>query len=393
MLTKILFIAFFAGGALFGLLLWREVKTKHVMNWLPAYIRQKARPKHNGLTHVMFCFVDHYEPKWNKVNIAQADARVETWYREYPEMAKQFKDSDGKSPQHSFFFPQEEYEMPHLEKLSGLCAEGFGEIEVHIHHDKDTEAGLVEKLTTFIDLLHKTHGALPLDPKTGKPSFCFIHGNWALDNSAGGHHCGVNNELQVLSRLGCYADMTFPSAPSATQPPTINTIYYAEDDPHAPRSHDYGVAVKVGGTPSGDLLMIPGTLGLNWRMRKFGIIPKIENGEIRDSSPPSASRVDSWIKENIHIEGRPDWIFIKIHTHGTQEGAKEALLGKPIREMHRYLTTKYNDGKDYALHYVSAREMFNIVKAAEAGHSGNPNGYRDFILKRPDFKHRSRAVV
>jgi len=45
--------------------------------------------------------------------------------------------------------------------------------------------------------------------------------------------------------------------------------------------------------------------------------------------------------------------------------------------------------KDYchlnglSLHYVTAREAFNIVKAAEQGLTGNPEQYRDYILKKP----------
>jgi hypothetical protein len=54
--------------------------------------------------------------------------------------------------------------------------------------------------------------------------------------------------------------------------------------------------------------------------------------------------------------------------------------------MHSYLETKYNDGENYILHYVSAREMYNIAKAAETGNDGNPNEYRDFILAKPTFK-------
>jgi hypothetical protein len=33
-------------------------------------------------------------------------------------------------------------------------------------------------------------------------------------------------------------------------------------------------------------------------------------------------------------------------------------------------------------HYVTARELVNIVHAAEAGHSGNPSLFRDFRYRR-----------
>jgi len=57
--------------------------------------------------------------------------------------------------------------------------------------------------------------------------------------------------------------------------------------------------------------------------------------------------------------------------------------------MHQHLNEKYNDGDNYFLHYVSSREMYNIIKAAEACKKGNPNEYRDFILTKPSFKRNS----
>ncbi len=48
--------------------------------------------------------------------------------------------------------------------------------------------------------------------------------------------------------------------------------------------------------------------------------------------------------------------------------------------MHDHLERVYNDGSNYVLHYVTAREMYNIIKAAEAGRSGNPREYRDFAF-------------
>jgi hypothetical protein len=63
----------------------------------------------------------------------------------------------------------------------------------------------------------------------------------------------------------------------------------------------------------------------------------------------------------------------------------DTLLGKAVDDMYSYLEQNYNDGSRYLLHYVTAREMYNIVKAAEDGHAGNPNAYRDYILKPPSY--------
>ena len=51
-----------------------------------------------------------------------------------------------------------------------------------------------------------------------------------------------------------------------------------------------------------------------------------------------------------------------------------------------YLESKYNDGVSWKLHYVSAREMYNIIKAAERGLSGDPGVYRDLVVQRPTFR-------
>jgi len=54
--------------------------------------------------------------------------------------------------------------------------------------------------------------------------------------------------------------------------------------------------------------------------------------------------------------------------------------------MHDHLETKYNDGRDWKLHYVSAREMYNIIKAAENGLDGDPGAYRDHVLPKPGYR-------
>ena len=128
------------------------------------------------------------------------------------------------------------------------------------------------------------------------------------------------------------------------------------------------------------MLIIQGPLALNWKRRKLGIFPKIENSEITKANPPRKDRIDLWVEQGICVKGREDWIFIKVHTHGAQEKNFDCMLGKPMHNMHNYLETKYNDGVNYKLHYVTAREMYNIIKAAEAGEKGEPGEYRDYKL-------------
>ena len=372
----------------YGIAILLGLRYRNVDIWWWSYLRHSVRRRHRrlaGCIDVMFCFADHFEPRWNGANLEAERRRVARWAEEYPRLCAGRVDADGYAPRHTFFFPSEEYRSEHIEQLIELGRQGFGEIEIHLHHDRDSSDGLRRNLEEFLHRLVK-HGALPLDPASGRPLWAFVHGNWALDNSRpDGRWCGVNDELTVLASLGCYADFTLPSAPDRTQTSTINSLYYVTDDPAQPKSHDQGTPVTVGGSPSGHLMIVQGPLGLRWKRRRGLPVPGIENGDVRKSHPPTPQRVDHWVKTGIHVAGRPEWVFVKIHTHGTQEEDMSSLLGDPTARMFDYLESRYNDGSNYRLHYVTAREMYNIARAAERGFTGDPGRYRDLVIPRPSY--------
>jgi hypothetical protein len=392
-------IAALAGAVLCGVCVFVAGLVHRDMHlWFFSYlaheIRLRTNPLPGGLKHVLFCFVDHFEPLAAKASDAQGLERARRWARDYPQVAYRFRDADGRHPVHTFFYPAEEYREEHVAQIAPLCRAGLGEFEVHLHHHDDTPTAFLEGLRAFTTALADRHGLLVRAPN-GEIPFAFIHGNWALDNSrADGRWCGLNNELILLRQAGCYADFTLPSAPSDTQTSTINSIYYATDDPDAPKSHNRGIPLRAGVMGSGDLLLIQGPLSLHWRYRKLGIWPRIENGDVAPCDIPIERRVDMWIRQHVHVHGRPDWIVVKVHTHGaTEENADWLFADRGAGELARmlsHLDAKYNDGREFALHYVSARELYNIVKAAEAGNSGNPNQFRDFIL--PERQGSNRAA-
>jgi hypothetical protein len=224
---------------------------------------------------------------------------------------------------------------------------------------------------------------LARDKTTGALAYAFIHGNWALDNARpDGRWCGVNNELDVLRETGCYADFTLPSAPSPTQTRKINSIYYASDDPDRPLSHDWGVDVGSAPAPADSLMLIQGPLLLDWGRgrRKWGIFPRIENGCLQGSQPPSPRRLDLWLRARVQVPGRPDWFFVKLHTHGAPEANQRVLLGAPMVEFHRALAERAGRDPDFAFYYVESSDMYNLVRAAEAGWSGSVAEARDHQL-------------
>src|SRR5207302_610380 len=83
--------------------------------------RSPSRP-----LHVLLCIADHFEPKRGNASAGVARERVGRWLTEYPRLAEPYADSRGRSPQHTFFYPAEEYEPEHLDALAELKQRGLG---------------------------------------------------------------------------------------------------------------------------------------------------------------------------------------------------------------------------------------------------------------------------
>lgn len=99
-------------------------------------------------------------------------------------------------------------------------------------------------------------------------------------------------------------------------------------------------------------------------------MPTIENGDITDLNPAVSTRVDAWIRTGVHVRGFPRWRFVKAYTHGSQESNADLLLsGKPgsLSSMYRDLLARYNDGRNYVVHFSTPWEMVGAIRALEAG--------------------------
>jgi hypothetical protein len=362
-------------------MVWWQIRRRDMQRWLPAYLKERQRfqtPKSDDEVHVLLCIADHFEPKAGKASVETGTKRVATWVEQYPKQFGHFRDSDGRPPRHSFFFPIEEYEKEYLDALAGLCRAGFGEVEIHLHHDNDTPAGLRAELLRFKDIL-VGHGLLSRHRQSGKVMYGFVHGNWALCNARpDGTWCGIDHEIPILLETGCYADFTFPSAPSATQPPIINRIYYAADRPDGPRSQD--IALPAGAATDNALLMVQGPLLLNWSRRKWGFFPGVENGCLQCTQPPSVERLWQWLQARVQVSARPDWFFVKLHSHGGPEYDHGTLLGEPMVKFHEDLAKLARENPKFHFHYVTAREMVNCIRAAQAGYTGPIAGALDWEL-------------
>lgn len=377
--------------ALAGLAGCAMYRRKNLHLWLGPFVarrlRERHRPPAGRTTHVLFCLVDHFEPLSGPSEEAERE-RMRAWVEDYPALARAHRDSEGRPPQHTWFYPGEAYDESCLAELSRLAGAGYGEIELHYHHGYDTPERLAAKLSRAVRQFAR-HGALVTVEEPPRYAYGFIHGNMALSNSREPAACGVNSELLVLKETGCYADFSMPTAPCASQTRKINAVYYAADRPGRPKSHDGGVDVEVGRPPFGDLMIIQGPLALDWRSRKFGLLPRIDNGEIHAGYPPTPSRIRSWVARHIHVKGRPDWVIVKVSCHGAEDRNRGVLLGRQADGMYACLEREYRDRPGWALHYVTARELYNVIKAAEAGEEGDPGRFRDYAV--PPYRTHRRA--
>lgn len=350
--------------------------------WLPGLIRQRlARRRPRRPVSILLALADHFEPAQRPDDPFELQLRrVEDWIPRYEALCRGHADRLGRPPRRTYFFPEEQYAAPLLDALSRHCRAGFGEVEVHIHHDRDTSRAFREKMERFRDRL-AGHGCLSRDASDGRLRYGFVHGNWALDNSLpGGAWCGLDDEITLLRETGCYADFTLPSAPAGGQTRIVNSIYFADDDPLRPKSHDTGRPVRFGGRDTGDLLLIQGPLGLNWRSRKHGLIPRLENGDITATSRFTRERIGLWIRLGISVRGREDVVFVKLHSHGLKPKVTDYALGREVGDGFGTLEREFNDGERFRLFYVTAREMANVVMGFNEGIDAPPEELFDYRL-------------
>jgi hypothetical protein len=346
-------------------------------NWLRDHLRRhrpfsRRRVPADRPIDMMVLVTDHFEPA-RRFGDDAAYESVRSWCADYEALAEPHRDSDGRPPQHTWFY---RYDYPNprcVQELGESAFRGFGEVEFHLHHGYDTHASFARTLADGVAWFNQ-FGAMLTAENQPQNHFGYIAGNWALDDGANDpSKSGCPTEIAALRDAGCYADFTFPSLGTAAQPRKTNAIYYATED-GKPKSYDTGVDLACGRPPSGDLLMFQGPVSIDWRNGC------IQDGAVEDYAPAHPRRLAGWLSAHVHVRGRPEWVFVKLHTHAMQN--RKSFLGPA---MDQTLTAMEHWWKrpPFRLHYVTAREAYNIAKAAEAGHSGDPDDFRDFLIGPP----------
>jgi hypothetical protein len=109
-------------------------------------------------------------------------------------------------------------------------------------------------------------------------------------------------------------------------------------------------------------------------------VPRLDDSSLAANYPPSLARLDRWRAANIHVQGRPEWLFIKLFCHGFFDSDQPAVIGDEMRRfLEETLELSERTGQ-FKLHFATARESFNIIMAAVDGLRGDPHLHRDYLL-------------
>jgi hypothetical protein len=368
-----------------------KTKFAYAKKVFPSATARALKSPASGPVHLIFALADHFEPAIDptdgqkRVPHPEQERRLELWTREYPKVIDGFRDHDGRPLVHTYFYPAEQYDERLVGMLAEHCRAGWGEVEIHLHHGfarPDTPENTRRVLLEFRDRLAFRHRCLATEDGSHLPRYAFVHGNFALANSADGRFCGVDSEMQILAETGCYADLTLPSGvwhPAQTE--KINSVYECALPLDQAVPHRKGHDLTAGRPPQTFPLIIQGPVVTDLHRSFRSARPVLENGAITAANPPTMHRFSLWKQAQVRVLGRPDWLFIKLHCHSMDPTQRDAVIGDSFRNFLAELVGGASERKE-TLHFVSAREMTNILLAACDGRAGNPGNYRDYRFKR-----------
>jgi hypothetical protein len=375
---RVVFIAISTLAVLYLLFGVYKIKKWNADKWILTYVEKELSGSEDidsgAVRHVVFTFVDHYEPGYKEEEAFENHTK---WMALYKKAIEGHVDSYGNSIKYTWYYPYDQRIDKVLVSLTKAVHDGLGEVEMHWHHPKSDNEKFPRELKEAI-AWYNQYGALLVCGNRVETRFSFIHGNWALDNSLNGRLCGVSREIEYLFDQGAYADLTFSTIGTDAQPTErINAIYYVNED-EGSKSYNDGPLVEKDKVVDNKMMMIQGPMSINF-LKGFSL----EYGALETYARPDKNRIERWIDADIHVKGRPEWTFVKLYSHGIQsEDIMRAYFGKLLGDIEQYAKEE-----KLRLHYMTSRELYNVIKAAEKGMEGDPEQYRDFVVPKPCNKY------
>jgi hypothetical protein len=137
-------------------------------------------------------------------------------------------------------------------------------------------------------------------------------------------------------------------------------------------------------------IIFTGPLAFNWKRRLHRLpVPRVDDGVLAQNYPLDLDRFYRWFGTHISVQGRPDWVFVKLYSHGFFLWDQDIMIGEQLKRfMGDVLELADRTGK-FKIHFASAREAYNMVMAAVDGADGDPHAYRDYRLTQIMAKRSS----
>jgi hypothetical protein len=251
----------------------------------------------------------------------------------FREFARRYSDADGSHPKHTLFVPPAlAQENDAFEMVADFARQTGSETEFYLcaqHQAPEAVRGEIDLLKSALD-----RQSLLSRNATGAPRFAVLG--------------GMRLPVAPLREAGCRADFT-PSAPGQR---TLNLLHYRSDS-EPMKLHRVRADRDAAVTRPGELLRIPNPVCLDWESRRFGVLPRVESGELTAHEPPTAHRLKLWLECHVTVDARPNWHFIALHANSMSEH-RAATIGPASARFHQGLAAMAAADKTVRFHYVSA---------------------------------------
>jgi len=345
--------------------------------WLLGLRRRPQRLVENplGTRHVMVALCNRLS---SSASNSDKSAILRRWFGEYAGLREGSPRISSFSLKHTFFLSPGEASAPWVPELAALCRAAECEIELASPRDTKSANQRRDLMEAGKETLAQS-GWLGRDP-SGSARFCFVH------RAEGSSAFGLEDQAGMLRDAGCAASFPFDLRPGMLPEEFENSlVYFHESEAAGPRQGLRRVRAEreTRGSDRAGLLVVPPPFCPESSRKTFGFRPEIDQGEIGAAAFPTADRLHRWLECRMTVEARPNWLFVVLHIDGFAPENAGMLFGEPMREFTRKLRSMAARDRTLCFHGVAARELVNILHAAEAGHSGDPRRFRDFRYQPP----------
>ena len=147
----------FAGAGCLWII--REAGRRGLDRWLVPYLIDRARRGsrtvgRSGPVHLLLCIADHFEPRNGECLSCRPRDGLQRWVEDYPRSVRRDSATATAGRPGTRSSTRSSSTSPTTSTpLAGLCRRGFGEVEVHLHHDDDTAENLRAPLLAFKEIL------------------------------------------------------------------------------------------------------------------------------------------------------------------------------------------------------------------------------------------------